>query len=135
MLREEPFLVTGTISREPGKSGVWLLVGNLADGRYYPVSRITVNAGQGRPGALPWSAQFYNGVCEEVFVPGDREVVLVGAGGDLLADIADSLALKQPMGRPRLEPHLLASVVVDIQKPDPEFCVGAAPAPSEGGIP
>ena len=141
VLREEPFLVTGAISGETGRSGVWLMVGSVADGQYYPVSSITVDAAQGSSGALPWSAQFYNGVCQDSFVPGSREVAVVRASGDLLATIADSLALKQPMARPQLEGQMLASVVVDIQKPDPAFCAGVVPgapegpAPGEGGTP
>ena len=135
VLREEPFLVTGVISGEPEKSGVWLMVGNVADGQYYPVSSIVVDAAQGSSGALPWSAQFYNGVCQESFVPGSREVAVVRTSGDLLAAIADSLALKQPMARPQLEGQMLASVVVDIQKPDPAFCEQAAPPTIGGGTP
>ncbi len=141
VLREEPFPVTGTISDRPGRWRVWLVVGSVADGQYYPVRSIVVDAEPGSAQALPWSAQFYNGVCQDTFVPGEREVMLVGAEADLLAAIADSLALKQPMSRPQLEGHLLASVVVDIQKPEPEFCLEVVPdqsqelAPSQGAVP
>lgn len=135
VLREEPFLVTGAISSEPPKSGVWLLVGSVADERYYPVRSIAVNANRESAGGLPWSARFYTGVCEESFIPGDREVMLVRTDADLLADIADSLALKQPMSRSQLEGHLLATVVVDIQKPERDFCLEAAPTPTDGGTP
>src|SRR3990170_3632690 len=64
VLKEEPFPVSGGVSRDPGKSGVWLVVGSVADGQYYPVSSITVSAEAGRSGPLPWAAQFYNGVCQ-----------------------------------------------------------------------